>query len=221
MPHQGYVSAHTSAPNDPYLDDGLRAYIVIRARRSYRQIAGCTVEDLIQEGYYCYYKCRARYVGRDPDPVPVERLDAAVSTPKRYRWLPPENPDKLARQHFMCLFKTTFARQIWTMIAKAPAGWERPISELGNGDECTTEDIWDRITPSEQETATAAVLLASAPAEIKQLFQLLISDAISGYRRFGKRRPIIRETTNRRFCRLLGLPPGYDIVGAVNRHFLG
>lgn len=201
-------STHTA---DPYLDQGTRDYILKIANDNYKRIAGCSVEDLVQEGYFAYYKCRKRYVGRDPDSV-----DGTID---RYRWLPPENPDKLARRHFMALFKTTFARRIATMVWQTPTGWEQPISELVD-DGLTTEMKWEELMPSEGETASATLLLASAPQEIKQLFQLLIDDAMNGIRRFGHGRRAPRETTNRYYCRQLGLDPDYDVMGAVNRHFL-
>lgn len=59
--------------------------------------------------------------------------------------------------------------------------------------------------------------------EIKQLFALLVDDAVrlSGYRRYGKRRMRPRETNNRYWCRMLGLPYGTDLSGQVENYFLG
>lgn len=198
--------------NDGYLDTGMRGWIVNTARASYRRIANYDMDDLVQEGYCCYYKCRSRYVG-------VEGL--VTRSGEACRFLPNENPDKLARQHFQALVKTTFSNRIATLIVKQPVGQEIPISDMTRVDQ-TTESAWEQIMPTEAENQTAAALLMSAPAEIKQLFQLLVDDALelSGYRRFGKGKRAPRETTNRRFCRLLGLSPEHDLVGQIQNHFL-
>jgi hypothetical protein len=83
---------------------------------------------------------------------------------------------------------------------------------------------WDQLVPGEAEAASAALLLQSAPKEIKQLFDFLLSDAamvVNRYGRVGTRRgPRPRETSNAYFCRVLGLPVEYDIVGQVEHHFL-
>lgn len=211
--------------NDPYLDTGTRAYILIMARKNCWRIAGYGVEDLVQEGYFCYYKCKHRYVGRDPDPVPPDRPEpwsaARVGRRReRYRWLPPDNPDKLARRHFMCLFKTTFARHIANLAAKTPAGYESLVTDLLKDDDQTVEQVWEELLPAEPETASAATLLASAPVELRQLFALLVSDTVRGYRRYGRGPRAPRETSRRYYASLLGLSHQYDWRGVAQRYFL-
>lgn len=195
---------------DPYLDAGMRGWIVTTARKNHRRIANYDVEDLIQEGYACYYKCRDRYVGKRP----------RMGRTGLCRFLPVNNPDRTALRHFQALVKTTFSNHITTLVIKQPSGWELPVSSLGREDQ-SFEAIWDTIIPPADEVASATVLLQNAPGEIKQLFQLLIDDALelTGYRRLGRRKHSARETTNEYYCRLLRIPP-YDLVGTVEKYFL-
>lgn len=198
---------------DPYLDAGVRGYIVRTARSNAYRIAGSDVEDLIQEGYVCYYRCRNCYVGVPP----TVRADGR---PRRN--LPATNPDAAARRHFMSLFKTALRNRLATLATRQSAYNEVPITDIATDDESLTR-TWESVLPCEEETATVAVLLASAPREIKQLFALLVDDALalSGYRRYGKRRGLRkRETNNRYWCRVLGLPAGTDLSVAVEQHFL-
>lgn len=196
---------------DEYLDSGMKGWIFNTAKSNYGRIANYDLADLTQEGYMCYYKCRARYVGK-------EGLVKRDGTPCRVM---PEIPDKEARRHFQSLVKTAFSNHLSTLALKQPKGWELAISSIAKPEQ-TAEQAWDTILPAEGEVATVGILLKSAPNEIKQLFQLLVNDAIdlSGYRRFGKKRTAHRETTNQRFCRLLNLAPDYDLVGQVEQHFL-
>lgn len=47
---------------DPYLDKGMRGWIVKTSRQNLWRVAGWyCLDDLIQDGYLCFYKCRARY----------------------------------------------------------------------------------------------------------------------------------------------------------------
>lgn len=55
---------------DPYLDAGMEGYIRNLAVREYWRVAGwygpreTGLDDLIQDGYMCFARCRARYVDR-------------------------------------------------------------------------------------------------------------------------------------------------------------
>ena len=208
---------------DPYLDRAMRGWIVNISKRNYGRVANFEIEDLIQEGYLCYYKCRARYVGKPG-------LKKRDGTPCRF--LPETDPDRQALRHFQSLVCTTFNNALSTLALKQPKGWEIAISTLATPDQ-SSEQAWEAVLPPDAEVATAAALLASAPKEIKQLFQILINDAlelVGGRRVVGndewfveeapKRRGRKRETTNERYCRLLGLPSSYNVAFALERHFL-
>jgi hypothetical protein len=195
--------------NDPYLDGGVHGYICKMARKHCYHIAGYDFEDLVSEGYLCFFHCRTRYVGRRP----TKRIDGK---PRRYL---PKKPDAIARRHFMRLLQRAFSNRIFTLLSRQSAAKELHASDLV-GDEQTVDNLWDSIMPAQDELASVGDLLASAPKEIMQLFQLLMNDALGSYRRFGKRRTSPRETTNEYYCRALGLAPGHDIIGQVNEHFL-
>lgn len=191
--------------NDSYLDDGLLGYIRNTARREVFRFGGYTFEDLVQEGHLCYCKVWNKYV-KDG-----EKYGVLHDTP---------TPSAEQRKFFMELFKTTYRNHLSSLAWKNQYDVEIPMSSLVRSDQSETV-AWELIMPVEQETATVGALIANAPAEIKQLLSLLINDATSlgAYRK--ARRHHSRETTNRYYCRQLGLDPGTDLVGMFNRHFLG
>src|SRR3974390_506351 len=48
--------------SDPYLDRAMRGWIINHAKRQYWRVAAWyDLADLIQDGFLCYYKCKARY----------------------------------------------------------------------------------------------------------------------------------------------------------------
>jgi hypothetical protein len=194
--------------NDPYLDAGIHGHIVRLAKENVWRLAGYDIEDLIQEGYLCYAVVRHRYVGRRPKRRPDGRMR---------RSLPPKRPDAIAQRHFMRLFQRTFLNRITTLARRQSKLKELLLNDLLK-DNQTEEQAWEALLPPVEEAATVLSLLRAAPAEIKQLFALMVDDVVRPYRRFGKGR---RETNNEYYCRLLGLPRGYDIGGLVEKHFLG
>jgi hypothetical protein len=99
---------------------------------------------------------------------------------------------------------------------------EISVSDLVYSDEVLHADYWDSKMPTQDEVASVCSLILSAPREIQDLLQLMITDAVSlhSYRRKGKKLRI-RETNNEHYCRLLGLPTDYDLAGKLERHFLG
>ncbi len=193
----------TSAIKDPYLDPSMKGWLVKTAKKNYYRIAGFELDDLIQEGLCCFFKCKERY--------PELR--------KRF-------PTKQERRHFMALVQTTFSNRIYDLAKRQSPYVEQRILDLAVqttddrvGDLAGREsDVWDHIIPSQDEEATAAALLASAPEEITRLLQLLVNDVLS-YRRYGYGKYARRETNNRYFCRLLRLPLHRAILGEVKAHF--
>lgn len=193
--------------NDPYLDAGMRGYIIKTAEKNWKKIVGCSFDDLVQEGWLVYAKCYMRYVGREPTPG--------------HTALPLIDPDKLQRSHFMSIVQTAFHNHICSLAAKYKGYSEILACDAVRPDQYE-EQFWESVLPLAPEEATAFTLLQSAPSEIKQLFSLLINDALElgSYRRFGKKRRSPRETNNQYYCRLLNLSPDYDIVGKLEEHFL-
>jgi hypothetical protein len=190
----------TTAP-DLFLDAGMRGFIVNTAKREYWRVAELVdFEDLIQDGYVCYYKCFRRYTD--------------ITSAK--------NPTKDQRRHFQSLVKTTFFNHISTLAAKHKGVSVKAVSQLPAAEAMSENEVWDTLMPSTPEEGTLRALLASAPAEIKQLAMLLASDGLSllGFERKRKGRRLLRETTNEFYCRLLGRNPEQeDIVGRVRAYF--
>ena len=180
-----------------YMDEGMQGYIRGVIRRELFRFSGYAFDDMRQEAYLCYCKVWNKY---------ADRFDTPTPTPEQ-------------RKHFMGLFKTTFHNHLATLAWKCQYGVEVPISALMREGQ-TEANSWESVMPTEPEQATMGVLIATAPSEIKQLLSLLINDAVVGPFRKARRRHS-RETSNRYYCRKLGLSPGTDLVGMFNRHFLG
>lgn len=210
---------------DPYLDAGMEGFIRNLASKEYWRVADwygrdrdCGLEDLIQDGYLCFARCRRRY---------VEVLGT----------LPPDPaPDHL--RMMMHLVKTAFGRYIKFVIAeKMRWGHEEVASQLGDGR--PQSDPWESLLPAQPEDASLRTLLLSLPSELQQLVVLLAGDGaeVLGFERSrlerrvlpsgsvrlqrrGRRR--LRETTNEYYCRLLGLDPvEVDVRGHLESFLRG
>src|SRR6185312_11865843 len=136
--------------DDIFLDAGMRGWIVRTAKREYWRVAQlCDFPDLVQDGYLCYAKCRRAYLDPRPD---------LTGTRDEKRW-------------FQSLVKTTYTNHIHTLAAKHKGVSELPASQLA-ADDSGEDAVWARL-PSQPELGTLQALVASAPAEIKQLMILL------------------------------------------------
>ena len=168
-----------------------------------------------------FWKCRTRYVGKRNS---------------GYRYLSPKHPDQNARRHFQGLVKRTFINRINDLF-KQPAWRELYVEDLRLVRDADEEKalLREQVESAQvsPEDMTVMVLLQNAPAEFKQLFQILIEDAFGAVRRYrcGQwRRQAHRyrrdaqggrcETTNQYFARLLGIPPERDLQGEIERYFL-
>ncbi len=207
----------TGKRRDPYLDAGMKNFLVHMSRKELWRVASWyEFEDLLQDGYLCYYKCR---------------------NSDRYKVLTSKNhPAKSDRKWMMSLVRTTFENYIHDLARRYAMVTETAVSQLGLEDS-ELDDVWGIIAPSQPEEATLASMLASAPEEISRLMILLASDsaeALGFYRsrtyvselyggltprvRRGRRR--LRETTNEYYCRLLGLDPREcNLLNRVREYF--
>lgn len=188
--------------NDPYLDEGMVGYIENTARREHWRLAEIYpgedgIRDLVQDGYFLYYKCKRRY---------VDVRDDLTASPDEKRW-------------FQALIRTAFTNHIFTLAAKRKGVSERPVSAfLPEGEEYG--DIFDRNLPPQPEMGTLMAMLSKAPEEIKQLIKLLAQgpDVVFQRRKVGRRS--VRETTNELYCRLIGADPqARDMVAELRAYF--
>jgi hypothetical protein len=188
---------------DPYLaDGGILKMIANMAARNVWRLAGWEVADLTQEGFVCYLKVKDRYWWARKKRPTIDDLRTVVYYTKR-----------------------TFTNRIHDLSKRQCPYIEVNLTDYAverAGTEMTSDDFLGHITPSYQTEAAGdiAILIKSAPWELQQLFDLLCEDVTSGYRRYGKRRrKSKRETTNQRFCRLLGLSSNVDLNKMLVEHF--
>lgn len=187
----------------PWLDAAMSKWIHKTARANFWRVAQlCDLEELVQDGYLCYAKCRARYV--DP------RKDLTGGKDD-IRW-------------FQSLVKTTFERYIHSLAAKHKGINQVAVSQVAANPDTSDELIYDRFLPAQEEEGTLMALIATAPQEVKELMLLLAADGLDliQYQRRRFKRRLLRETTNELYCRLLGRNPAEEnLVRKVRAHFAG
>jgi hypothetical protein len=149
--------------DDVYLDEWMRKWITSTARREHWRISWYSLEDLIQDGYLCYAKCKRAYLKhryRPDQPNPLLR-DMELSM----------HPTKDAKNTFMNLVQRTFMNHIYTLSKKHPVGMEVPDA-----------DPWGscRVEPEQAEESSLFTLLTHAPAELQDLLDRLLRDGIEG-----------------------------------------
>ena len=165
---------------DLFLDAGMRGFIVNKARKEFWRVnAWYDFDDLVQDGYLCYAKCRARYRNTVTD-----------------------------KPHFMALVQTAFHNHIMTLAGKHRlAKKESALSSLTSETRDEAAVLHSSPFASTSEMASLSLLISQAPAEFKQLIQLLVGDgaeALGFKRKAARRGKGVRETTNEYYCRLLG-----------------
>jgi hypothetical protein len=175
---------------DPYMDAGMKGWIVNTARKNHWRVASYyELEDLISDGMLCYYKCRARYKG-------LHSLN---------------HPGKDQRRHVMALVKTAFHNHITTLALKRSRLKETACSQAFGPDH---DGVMEAILPAQHEEATVRTMLTNAPQEIKALIDVITKDGVevAGYVYKKVGRLNIRETTDDYFGRLLA-QVGYTPAG--------
>lgn len=94
--------------SDPLLDAGMRGWIVNTAIKNHWRVARwIDVDDLVQEGLFCFVRCRNRY-----------RQFAVV------------RPTLQQRRHFMALVKVSFINSIHTLANARTAAAEVLVNDL-------------------------------------------------------------------------------------------
>lgn len=196
---------------DPYLDAGMVGFIEKFARKNHWRVASwLDLEDLVQEGWMCYYAVRRH-------PKYAELNSKAEPTPDDVRQV-------------MAMVRTTLFRRMHTLSNSLNAVPESGLSVTGT---VRLEDL----APAETCANSVVELLAGAPREVVELAGALARDIVAAHeyardtvgrretsaehrkrlhskkRRRGRGR---RETTNEMYCRLLGRDPEReDVRGLV------
>ena len=173
--------------HDLGLPESVVGWIKNYSRKNYWRVArtGMDLDDLIQDGLVCAYKCRERY-GDDLD-IP----------------------------HFMRLVQITFSNHITDIIRQQFKSSEVKISDvvknrLGEEPIANEADAIDRIaepTPPPQELS---ILIAELPVHLRNAVELLISDPVQFRKQFRQRLNGASDTLSKRLAGLIGWPENLD-----------
>lgn len=183
---------------DCFLDAGMQGFIASTAKREYWRVAGVLdLEDLIQEGYLCYYKCYRRYSDPNNRNYPKDELTAS--------WM-------------QAIVGRAFMNRIYDLASKKRYGFAVPASEIAAAEEAP-EALLDRALPPVAETSTLRAALAQAPWELLELLRILANDGKTALG-FKRKSAGGRETTNEYYCRLLGVSPKErNLVAELREYF--
>jgi hypothetical protein len=189
-------------PNDVYFDSGLEGWIKRTARENYWRVSKWyELQDLVQDGYLCYLKCRNKYAMCEPDPG-AQKLNV---------WTHPSNGQ---RKHFMALVKRTFFNHIMTLssdfAAMSVEESECDLEPRADGQPVLVEEL----APVEAEELSVFIAVKNAPAEIGEAIKALVDDGDEYLRsrlrrrdeRVVRKRRKLRETTDERLARVTGSP---------------
>lgn len=165
--------------DDPYLDAGMRGWIVNFARSSYWRVQNTMeLDDLISEGYLAYYRCRDRYTDL------TQR----------------KHPSAAQRRQFMALVKVAFRNRITTLA------WEATNRASVMSDEGTPLPV---VTYNEGPLAVLLAKAPKEIGDILSVFVKDAMEGGTYLRSYLNRRVrigdrAIRETTDQKISRLLG-----------------
>lgn len=196
---EDYARLVRALPENPYIDAGLRGFILNTARREYWRVCElCDLSDLVQDGVMLAWKCYQRYV--------LPRTDLTGSKGDR-RW-------------FQALVKTSFMNHISSLAAKHKGVSVRPAADFAAlAEDGDAYDVLEQNAPPAPELGTLAALLAQAPRELLELVRLLAGDGKEALSFLRKGRAG-RETTNEYYCRLLNVNPRErDLLKELREHF--
>lgn len=181
--------------DDPLMDEGLRKWITKTSHANYWRFSGYEPQDLIQEGYYCFVKCKAKYSHN-------------FSTP----------PSKDDQKWFMSLVKTSFSNHITSLIRKQMRLPYLVSENVQVAGEESTNSYADSLNVDPGMSGFVDIMLSS-PAEVLEIFHKILvegHDVLSAKRKEafrlkleGPRRRRVRyiETTNEQLCKLVGVDP--------------
>jgi hypothetical protein len=182
------------------LDAGMDKWLRRFAWENHWRVAWVyTLEDLIQDGYLYYVKCRNTY------------------------------PDITERRHFMRLFQTSFRNHITDLANRnrrvssaTPTAQElrgegnviRMSAFLDERDEARRDELFGIVLPDTE----LLVLLSEARGVVKRTLELFTSEAGLATVRAHPQRS--HEATNAYLCRVLDIGPGTVDIPAMVTSFL-
>lgn len=182
--------------HDPYLDEGIRGYIINECRKQFWKVASWyEFEDLVQDAYLVYTKCLRRFRTKtDGRELPLEEL----------------------RSVMMGYFQRAFFNHM-TDLQQHPRS---RLKEMAFGDFSLEQEealVSTMESDCDLSDADMVSLLARAPAEIADMLKKLLVDGVAELmpNAIKTRLPIspgrrktwaVRETTSEHIDRCLGKP---------------
>ena len=176
------MAHHLSSSNDYGLPKPIIGWIVKHATKNFWRVADWyDLDDLVQDGLLCAYKCKDRYgePGVDIDPP-----------------------------HFMSLVKTTFHRHIAELLRHS-RGEQEITYRIGDAaGEMTETDFLDRKAEPVEPMQDLVALIAGMPEALRKAVMLYINDPRKLRRR--SRLDGDEETEAQLLKRLVGFPVRLD-----------
>jgi hypothetical protein len=176
------------------LDEAMRKWICLRSHREYHRVAKwMEVDDLIQDGYMIFAKCRLKYSGKITE-----------------------------RRHFMALVKTAFNNHITDLAnARSIYGRNEPGGEIALSHLFPDVDVSEWFAENGamiEPEAELEYLQGEAKFPVSAAIQLFTTEA--GSELLRERPQMRRETLNRYMCRLIGVDAEEYDLPALIRSFL-
>jgi hypothetical protein len=163
---------------DPLFDAGIRNWLLSYAKKNYWRVAAWyDWDDLVQDGYLCFYKCRRHY----PE----------VSDPK----------------HMMALVKVTYVRHIINLANQRTHTLDIPASDLMDADGDALWENLLSLGVEHEEASLYTLLAKAPPEVRSVLRLFFTETGRRQFNRPVRRINGLRETTNEFLCRLLGYNP--------------
>jgi hypothetical protein len=195
--------------SDVYLDAALRGWIVNTAHKEHWRMASWySVDDLIQDGYVCYCKCRERY--KPEQHILRDHKELGCG------------PTKQHRRWFMALVQAAFYNHIMTLAARSARTREDAVSQIA-AESDTFMAAFEKLAPAIAEEASVVAALAKVPAELAEVLERLFTDGFEGGEyirhkvrstRARRARGQVRETTREYWERVLGQPDVPELLAA-------
>lgn len=180
------------------MDDGARGWLVKTATSNYWRVnKWYELDDLIQDGYVCYYKA-------------IQKYPSATDVP-----------------HRMALFKVIYINFIHDLATKRTKSISEILdTDMQGAAEDPDRSFLSTLVECPQSgLVEVGALLASAPERVRAALELFTTESgkaamRSVYRRQRGGKHLVRETMNQRLCRMLGCDPAQVNIPQEIREYL-
>jgi hypothetical protein len=181
-------------------------WIIKHARTNYWRVAGWyELDDLIQDGLLCGYKCLAIY----GTPIPNEA--GRIDRPRL---------DEINEPHFMSLVQRTFYNHMGQLIRDKRRGDDKTTKfvDLGKQDSVhrSESNALERIGPSTLADQEFLVWLLELPEYLQKAIAVFMNDGTA--KEIRRLRIYLRgpdQTTTERLRQMIGFPAGIDFETAL------